>query len=108
MFESAKRIGWRLGTKLQAALVASNALSSIQNNLQKQSALMQGIGIIQTKAATTAETIKTAAQGRGVIVTKAATIAQAAFNAVAKANPLCSACYGLCDGRRGFVCLCQG
>lgn len=74
-------------TKLQAALVASNALSSIQNNLQKQSALMQGIGIIQTKAATTAETIKTAAQGRGVIVTKAATIVQAAFNAVAKANP---------------------
>ena len=74
-------------TKLQAAPVASNALSSIQNNLQKQSALMQGIGIIQTKAATTAETIKTAAQGRGVIVTKAATIAQAAFNAVAKANP---------------------
>lgn len=74
-------------TKLQAALVASNALSSIQNNLQKQSALMQGIGIIQTKAATTAETIKTAAQGRGVIVTKAATVAQAAFNAVAKANP---------------------
>lgn len=74
-------------TKLQAALVASNALSSIQSNLQKQSALMQGIGIIQTKAAATAETIKTAAQGRGVIVTKAATIAQVAFNAVAKANP---------------------
>lgn len=74
-------------TKLQAALVASNALSSIQNNLQKQSALIQGVGIIQTKAATIAETIKTTAQGRGVIVTKAATIAQAAFNAVAKANP---------------------
>lgn len=74
-------------TKLQVALVASNALSSIQTNLQKQSALMQGIGIIQTKAATAAETIKTAAQGRGVVVTKAATIAQAAFNAVAKANP---------------------
>ncbi|MBD5220447.1 MAG: hypothetical protein HDS72_09505, partial [Bacteroidales bacterium] len=74
-------------TKLQAALVASNALSSMQNNLQKQSALMQGINIIQTKAATTAENIKTAAQGRGVVVTKAATVAQAAFNAVAKANP---------------------
>ena len=74
-------------TKLQAALVASNALSSMQNNLQKQSALMQGVTIIQTKAAATAENIKTAAQGRGVIVTKAATIAQAAFNAVAKANP---------------------
>lgn len=74
-------------TKLQAALVASNALSSIQNNLQKQSALMQGINIIQTKAAASAENIKTAAQGRGVIATKAATIAQAGFNAVAKANP---------------------
>ena len=74
-------------TKLQAALVASNALSSMQNTLQKQSALMQGVNIIQTKALATAENIKTAAQGRGVIVTKAATIAQAAFNAVAKANP---------------------
>lgn len=74
-------------TKLQATLVASNALSSMQNNLQKQSALMQGINIIQTKAAATAETIKTAAQGRGVIVTKAATVAQAAFNVVANANP---------------------
>lgn len=82
-------------TKLQSAIVASNALSSIQNNLQKQSALMQGIQIIQTKAATAAENIKTAAQGRGVIVTKGATIAQAAFNAVAKANPyilLATAC----------------
>lgn len=82
-------------TKLQAAIVASNALSSIQNNLQKQSALMQGIQIIQTKAAATAENIKTAAQGKGVIVTKAATIAQAAFNAVANANPyvlLATAC----------------
>lgn len=74
-------------TKLQAALVASNALSSIQNSLQKQSALMQGVNIIQTKAATTAENIRTATQGRGIVVTKAATIAQAAFNAVANANP---------------------
>lgn len=74
-------------TKLQAAIVASNALSSIQNNLQKQSALMQGIQIIQTKAAAAAETLKTSAQGKGIIATKGATVAQAAFNAVAKANP---------------------
>lgn len=74
-------------TKLQAAIVASNALSSIQNNLQKQSALMQGINIIQTKSATAAENIKTAAQGRGIIATKAATVAQAALNTVANANP---------------------
>lgn len=74
-------------TKLQSVLVASNALTSMQNNLQKQSALMQGVNTIQTKAAAMAETIKTAATGRGVIATKAATVAQAAFNAVAKANP---------------------
>ena len=76
-----------LQTQLQTALVASNALTSMQVNLQKQSALMQGVNVIQTKAAATAETIRTWAVGRGVIATKAATIAQAAFNAVAKANP---------------------
>lgn len=74
-------------TQLQTALVASNALTSMQVNLQKQSALMQGVNVIQTKAAATAETIRTWAVGRGVIATKAATIAQAAFNVVAKANP---------------------
>ena len=74
-------------TQLQTALVASNALTSMQVNLQKQSALMQGVNVIQTKAAATAETIRTWAVGRGVIATKAATIAQVAFNAVAKANP---------------------
>lgn len=74
-------------TRLQTALVASNALTSMQTNLQKQSALMQGVAVIQTKAAAAAETIRTWAVGRGTVATKAATIAQAAFNAVAKANP---------------------
>ena len=74
-------------TQLQTALVASNALTSMQVNLQKQSALMQGVNVIQTKAAATAEAIRTWAVGRGVIATKAATVAQAAFNAVAKLNP---------------------
>ena len=74
-------------TKLQAAYVASNALVRIQNTLQKESALMRGVEVLQTKAATTAINIKTAAEGKGVIVTKAATVAQAAFNAVANANP---------------------
>lgn len=74
-------------TQLQTALVASNALTSMQVNLQKQSALMQGVNNIQTKAAATAENIRTWAVGRGVIATTAATIAQSAFNAVAKANP---------------------
>lgn len=76
-----------LQTKLQASLAISNALSVIQNNLQKESALMLGIRDIREKAAATAIAIRTAAEGRGVIVTKAATAAQAAFNLVAKANP---------------------
>lgn len=74
-------------TRLQTALVASNALTSMQVNLQKQSALMQGVNVIQTKAAAAAETIRAWAVGRSVIATKAAWLAQKAFNAVAKANP---------------------
>lgn len=74
-------------TKLQASLAISNALSVIQNNLQKQSALMLGVRRVQEKAAATAIAIRTAAEGKGTIATKAATAAQAAFNLVAKANP---------------------
>ena len=74
-------------TQLQTALVASNALTSMQVNLQHQSALIQGVNARQTNAAAGAETIRTWAVVRGVIATKAATVAQAAFNAVAKANP---------------------
>ena len=74
-------------TRLQTVLVASNALTSMQVNLQKQSALMQGVVAIQTKAAAAAETIRTWAVGRGTVATILATIAQKAFNATAKANP---------------------
>ena len=74
-------------TKLQASLAISNALSVIQNNLQKESAVMLGVRRIQEKATAIAIGIRSAAEGKGVIVTKAATVAQAAFNAVAKANP---------------------
>lgn len=74
-------------TKLQASLAISNALSVIQNNLQKESALMIGIRTIREKSATAAIAIRTAAEGKGIIATKSATVAQAAFNLVAKANP---------------------
>lgn len=50
-----------------------NTVISVSNALQKQSALMKGINIIQTKALTAA--------------TNSGTVAQAAFNAVANANP---------------------
>ncbi len=75
-------------TKLQAAIAASNAMQSIQNALQTQSALMQGVNLIQTRLRTTAENLHTAAQGKGVIATVALTAAQWAFNAAANANPI--------------------
>ena len=75
-------------TKLQAAIAASNAMTKIQNALQKQSAVIQGVNLAQTKSRAVAENIHTAAQGKGVIATKAATVAQWAFNAAANANPI--------------------
>ena len=83
---AAKLVGIELGdnvevlAKLQAAMAVTNGLTTIQNALQKQSALMQGLAAVQAKARLAAEALAT----KG---TKAATVAQAAFNAVAKANP---------------------
>lgn len=74
-------------TKLQASLAISNALSVVQNNLQKESALMIGVTSVQKKALLVSENLEVAAKGKNIIVTKAAMVAQAAFNAVAKANP---------------------
>jgi len=73
--------------KLQAAIAITTGLQSVQNALQKQSALMLGITKLQTLAAAKAENIKTAATTKGIVATKAATVAQALFNAVASANP---------------------
>lgn len=85
-------------TKLQIALQASNALTVIQNALQRQSNLIRATSVIQAKALAAGEAIVTAAQGKGVIATKAAAAAQAAFNLVAKANPyvLLATGIGLC------------
>lgn len=82
-------------TKLVAAIAASNAMSKIQNQLQSQSALMQGVTTIQTKLRTMAENMHTAAQGKNIIVTKAATAAQWAFNAAANANPIGLVCVAI-------------
>ena len=73
--------------KVQAAMQAVQALTVIQNTLQKQSNLMKGVAIIQAKAAAAAANIEAAATASATGATKAQTIAQAAFNAVAKANP---------------------
>lgn len=75
-------------TKLQAAIAASNAMTKIQNTLQKQSAVMQGVANLQTKAGAIAIKLKTAAEGKGVVTTKLLTAAQWLFNKAAAANPI--------------------
>ncbi len=67
--------------KLMATAQATvNAVITVGNALQKQSALMTGISVIQTKAAAAAKALEAKA-------TVGATAAQRVFNAVAKANP---------------------
>lgn len=73
--------------KVQATMQAVQALTVIQNSLQKQSNIMKGIAILQDKARAHAANMATAATVSATGATKAQTIAQAAFNAVAKANP---------------------
>lgn len=66
--------------QLQAAMGLVNGLQTIQNALQKQSAVMQGVQAVQAAAAAAAQTSLAGATG-------AATVAQKAFNMVANANP---------------------
>lgn len=66
--------------RLQAAMSITTGLTTIQNAVQKQSALMQGIMAVQAKAAAAAQALLAANTGK-------ATAAQRLFNAVAKANP---------------------
>lgn len=73
--------------KLGASIAVLSGLTVIQNQLQKESNLMTGIRILQTRAATKAEQLDTATKKKNIVVTTAATVAQRIFNAVAKANP---------------------
>lgn len=73
--------------KLQQAMQAVQALEKIQLLTQKQSNLMKGVAILQSKAAAAAAKIEAAASASATGATKAQTVAQAAFNVVAKANP---------------------
>ena len=66
--------------KLQAAMGVVNSLTTIQTALQKESAVMQAMVALQTKA-------NAAAQSLLAKNTTLATVAGKAFNVVAKANP---------------------
>lgn len=72
---------------LGLAIAGVAGLVTIQNNLQKQSNLMVGIGTIQTGALTVAEKLREKQTKKSTVATVAATIAQKAFNIVASANP---------------------
>ena len=72
---------------LGAAVGIVSGLTAVQNALQKESNVMTGIRILQTRAATKAEQLDTAAKAKNTAATAGATIAQTIFNAVASANP---------------------
>lgn len=73
--------------KVQLAMHTVNAMTILQNALQKQSNVMKGIGVIQSKAMAAAQRIEAAAANQATGATIAQTVAMKAFNAVAKANP---------------------
>lgn len=73
--------------KVQQAMQAVQALTVIQNSLQRQSNIMKGIAIIQSKAQTAAQRLEAAAATQATGATVAQTVAMKAFNVVAKANP---------------------
>lgn len=62
-------------------------ITAAANQLQKESALMTGISVVQTKALAKAEVYERLVKIKGTAATKGATIAQRIFNAVAAANP---------------------
>lgn len=72
-----------LGTVMGATM----GITAAANQLQKESALMTGISVVQTKALAKAEAYERLVKIKGTAATKGATIAQTIFNAVAAANP---------------------
>lgn len=83
---AAKLLGVDMGdnveviARLQAAMSVTMGLTQMQNALQKESAVMQGVAALQTKA-------NAAAQALLAKNTKMATAAGEALNAVSRSNP---------------------
>lgn len=71
-------------TAVQSAV---NSVTAVTNALQSSSIVMAKIRAIKEIATAKAIALKATAEGKGAIATKTATAAQAAFNAVANANP---------------------
>ena len=73
--------------KLQAAIAITTGVQAIQNEVQKQSAIMLGISRLQMAALSKAQVYNRLVTMQGTKATLAATIAQKAFNLIAAANP---------------------
>ena len=73
--------------KLQSAIAITTGIQSIQNAIQKDSAMMMGVAKIQAYALAKAEAYKRLITIQGTSATVGATVAQKVFNAVAAANP---------------------
>lgn len=80
-----------------------NALQTIQNALQKESAVMQFISIARTQGLAVALGLKTAAQTADTAATEAGTAAQTAFNLAVLANPYVIAAAALAGLVAGIV-----
>lgn len=72
---------------LQATIAITTGLQSVQNAVQRDSAMMMGISRIQTYALAKSEAYRRLIQIQGTNATIGATIAQKTFNLVASANP---------------------
>lgn len=72
---------------LGATIGIVSGATAVQTALQKESNLMVGIGVVQSKALAKAEAYERLVKIKGTAATKGATIAQKAFNIVAAANP---------------------
>lgn len=73
--------------KLQAVMVILNSLQSIQNILQKESAVYNSVVLLQSKLKTASKNLETAAESKNIVVKGMATAAQWALNVAMNANP---------------------
>lgn len=73
---------------LMAVLSIANGLQTIQNLLQKESALMMGLSAVRTSALNAVTAVKVAMAKADTVATKGAAAAQALWNTAIAANPI--------------------
>lgn len=93
-------------TKKMAVIMQTiNSLQTIQNILQKESNVMRAVRNVQTWASVQAETAAATATNAHGVALGVATVQQAAFNAVANANPYVLLATGIAAVIGGLIAL---